>query len=214
MTGKADFRNSFSGGTAASLAGVMLAPAFAYRDGRVVSERSAKRLRSFDVGGGEQSTAVTIGSSEHFALPNVYPSLREVEAYLGWFGPLSRALQGMSLLGEIPGARAGADALARRFVKGSTGGPGPEARAKTRSLVVAEAYDSSDRMLERVQLDGPNGYTFTGDILAWGAQHAAEHGFEATGALGPVEAFGLRALEAGCAEAGLNERATAKTEAG
>ena len=64
-------------------------------------------------------------------------------------------------------------------------------------------------MINRVELRGPNGYTFTGEILAWGAQHAADHGLQGTGALGPVEAFGLRTLEAGCAEIGLREGGTA-----
>ena len=40
-----------SGGTAASVAGVMMAPSFAYRDGRVVTERSAKRVASFEARG-------------------------------------------------------------------------------------------------------------------------------------------------------------------
>jgi hypothetical protein len=88
-------------------------------------------------------------------------------------------------------------------VKGSTGGPGPEARAKSGSLIVAEAEDASGSVIERVELRGPNGYTFTGEILAWGAMQAAEHGVTGPGALGPVEAFGLRELEAACAEIGL-----------
>jgi len=93
-------------------------------------------------------------------------------------------------------------------VKGSTGGPGPEARAKTRSLVVAEAEDAAGSVVERVELRGVNGYTFTGEILAWGASQAAEHGVSGPAALGPVEAFGLRELEAACAQIGLRETAT------
>jgi short subunit dehydrogenase-like uncharacterized protein len=204
MTGKADLRGAMSGGTASSLAGVMLARQFAYRDGRIVTERSAKRVRTFSAGT-KQLTGVSIGCSEHFALPKLHPSLREVDVYLGWFGPASRAMQGFSLLSEIPGAEAASQKLAARFVKGSTGGPDAENRAKTGSLAVAEAYDAAGKLLERVELKGPNGYTFTGDVLAWGAARAAEHGFEATGALGPAEAFGLQALEAGCAEIGLKE---------
>jgi hypothetical protein len=115
-------------------------------------------------------------------------------------------MQAMSMVGEIPGVRAASEKLAARFLKGSTGGPGPEARAKTGSLVIAEVEDASGSMIERVELPGPNGYTFTGDILAWGAQRAAEHGMNGTGALGPVDAFGLSALEAACAELGLAER--------
>jgi hypothetical protein len=68
---------------------------------------------------------------------------------------------------------------------------------------VAEATDEDGHMLARVLMRGPNGYTFTGDIMAWGAQQAASNGLEGVGALGPVDGFGLRTLEAGCAEVGL-----------
>ncbi len=204
ISGGGNLKDAMSGGTAASVAGVMLTPHYAYRDGHLVTERSAKRVHTFDVRG-KHLTGVSIGSSEHLSLPRVYPSLREVDVYLGWFGPASRAMQAMSVLGEVPGVRSGADKLSGRFVKGSTGGPGPEARAKSGSLIVAEAQDTSGALVERVELRGPNGYTFTGDILAWGATHAAQHGLEGTGALGPVEALGLRTLESACAELGLKE---------
>ena len=62
-------------------------------------------MRSFQVGV-KQRDAVSVGSSEHFALPRVAPQLREVNAYLGWFGPLSRPMQVMSL-GTEPAGRGG-----------------------------------------------------------------------------------------------------------
>jgi short subunit dehydrogenase-like uncharacterized protein len=204
LTGGGSIRGAMSGGTAASLAGVLLAPHFGYHDGRIVTERSAKRVRSFHANG-KQFSGVSIGCSEHFALPKLHPSLRDVDVYLGWFGPASRAMQAMALLGEVPGARPASEKLAARFVKGSTRGPGPEKRAKSGSLSVAEARDAAGNVIERVEMRGPNGYTFTGDIIAWGAQQAAERGMNGTGALGPVEAFGLRTLEAACAELGLSE---------
>jgi hypothetical protein len=40
-------------------------------------------------------------------------------------------------------------------------------------------------------------------MLAWGASQAAEGLISGAGALGPVEAFGRQALEAGCEEAGI-----------
>jgi short subunit dehydrogenase-like uncharacterized protein len=202
ISGRASPRESMSGGTFASLTGVVLSPHFAFRGGRIVTERSAKRVRTFESVGGKKLTGVSVGSSEHFALPKTHPSLREVDAYLGWFGPASRAMQVMSLAGELPGVSSGMEKLGRRFVHGSTGGPDENARARTGSLVFAEAYDASGNVLARSELKGPNGYTFTGEMLAWGAHRALEHGVNGTGALGPVEAFGLRELEAGCAEMG------------
>jgi short subunit dehydrogenase-like uncharacterized protein len=195
-----------SGGTRASAAGAMLDSSFAYRGGRIVSERAAKRVRDFDVRG-KQRPAVSVGMSEHFALPRSYPRLREVDTYLGWFGNLSRPMQVqsavLSTVMRVPPARMGAKALVGRLVKGSTGGPGPEERAKSGSYVVAVASDAADRPLAEVRMEGPNGYTYTADMLAWGAIRAAERGLAGKGALGPVEAFGLEGLEAGNAEAGL-----------
>lgn len=203
ITGRASPRNAISGGTMASLTGVVLSPAFAYRDGQLTTERSAKRVHTFTTASGKKLTGVSVGSSEHFALPRIHPTLREVDAYLGWFGPASRAMQAMTIAGEVAVVRKGVEKLGTRFVKGSTGGPDEAARSLTGSLVIAEAFNSSGTLLSRVELKGVNGYTFTGEMLAWGAQRALEHGVHGAGALGPVEAFGLHELEAGCAEIGL-----------
>jgi hypothetical protein len=72
---------------------------------------------------------------------------------------------------------------------------------------VAVAYDSGDRELAQVHVTGVDGYTFTGDFIAWAAAEAAASGFRATGALGPVDAFGLERLEQGVAEAGIRRPA-------
>jgi hypothetical protein len=135
----------------------------------------------------------------------VAPQLREVNVYLGWFGPLARPLQVLSLGLAVPGAPALVRALGERFVKGSTGGPDAGARAKAGSHIVALAYDAAGRELSEVHLTGVDGYTFTGRMLAWGADRAASGGLQGTGALGPVDGFGLVALTDGCRWAGLGE---------
>jgi short subunit dehydrogenase-like uncharacterized protein len=205
-------RASASGGTQATMVASLGDPAFAFRDGRVSSERSAKRVRSFPVGS-KRREAVSVGSSEHFALPRVAPQLREVNAYLGWFGPLSRAMQAMSLGFSLPGASKLVKLAGERLVKGSTGGPDADARAKAGSHVVAVAYDGAGRELAEVHLVGVDGYTFTGRMLAWGAQRAAEGGLQGSGALGPVDGFGLVALTDGCRWAGLDEEKPGSHEA-
>jgi hypothetical protein len=101
----------------------------------------------------------------------------------------------------------GLEALVSRAVKGSTGGPDAAERARSGSHVLATAFDEHDRSLAEVRLAGGNGYDFTAGILAWGAQTAASAGMSGAGALGPVDAFGLDALEAGVREAGI-ERAS------
>ena len=196
-----------SGGTRASAAGASLAPAFSWRTGNLVSERGARRVRRFDLGAGRSAQAISIGSSEHFALPRLGRNVWDVDVYLGWFGPASRAMQvfaaGADLATRIPGVRAGLGALSARMVKGSTGGPDAAARAATRSVIVAEASDAGGRRLNSVRLVGPNGYDLTAGFLAWGAEQAAAGKLRASGALGPVDGFGLDELEAAAADYGL-----------
>ena len=203
-------RGAMSGGTMASGVGATLARSFAFRDGRVVDERAAQRTVSVRAKG-KQRTGISFGGTEHFALPRAHPPLRDVEVSVGWFGPASRPLSvvsaGIGLVTKLPGARGVLQAGAARLVKGSTGGPDEQARAQSASFVAGIAYDARGRELAAVELSGVNGYTFTGRVLAWEAAEAAERGFQATGALGPVDAFGLERLERGVAESGL-ERAS------
>ncbi len=193
-----------SGGTRASLAGALIEPGFVWR-GRIETERGAKRMRTFEAAGKERQ-AMSVAASEHFTLPRIYPNLREVNAYLGWFGKATRALQVSAAMNagfvKIPGAKQGMNALAGR-VKGSTGGPSESDREGTGSAIVAIAYGPGGEELTSVEVRGVNGYEFTGRVLAWGGAQAATSGLEAAGAIGPAEAYGLDTLESGCAEAGL-----------
>jgi short subunit dehydrogenase-like uncharacterized protein len=202
VTGRAGVADAMSGGTRASAAASIATPNFAWRGGRLVTERGARGYRTFDVQG-KARPGITTGSSEHFALPRLAPGLRDVNVYLGWFGPASRPMQRLSLLTQLPLVPQAIGAVTARLVKGSTGGPDAAARAALGSHVQAIAYDAAGRTLARVVLEGPNGYTLTGALLAWGASRARGHGLGGTGALGPVDAFGLEELEAGCAAAGL-----------
>jgi short subunit dehydrogenase-like uncharacterized protein len=197
-------------GTQASLAGASLEPAFVWRAG-IRTERPAARVRSFEVAG-RRRRAISAGSCEHFALPRLHPQLREVNTYLGYIVRTPRALQVLSALGagagRVPGVRALAQALARRFAKGSTNGPDAKTRAKTGSHIVAITYDATGAELTEVHVSGINGYEFTGRILAWGASRAAAGEMSGVGAVGPVDAFGLEELETGCAEAGIKRSRT------
>lgn len=196
-----------SGGTRASMAGMVFEPGFALRGGRVVAERMGARLHTFEVDG-RPHTGVSVPGSEHFALTRSYPRLREAGVYLGM--PAAAAARGMQATTLLTGAltrmtpvkRLVDNALAR-IVKGSTGGPGPESRARTRTWAVAEVSDASGRVLASVTLTGGDPYDFTAAILAWGAQTALDGGLLGTGALGPVDAFGLDTLTAAAEAAGL-----------
>ena len=199
-------RGGFSSGTLASGAGLLLEAGFAWRDGRLRRERTARRVRSFRVGGRDRP-AVSYAGSEHYTLPRLAPGLREVEVYLGWFGRRSRAVQAFSAVGaplsRLPGVRPLTRAATGPLSRRTGQGPDDATRRAGRSLVVAIAADDQGREVARVQLQGPDPYTLTGRLLAWGATHAAGSGLPGTGALGPVDAFGLAALQAGAATAGL-----------
>ncbi len=199
--------SGMSGGTRASAAGIALEPSFAWRKGRLVTERGAKEIRSFDIGGGRSATGVSVGGSEQFALPHIEPQLHDVGVYLAWFGSMTKPMQlfsaGGALATKVPGVRAGIGALSSRFVTGSTGGPDAAARSGSRSIVCAVTYDRAGKQLSSVRLSGPNGYDLTASFLAWGAEQVASGKVSATGALGPVQAFGLDVLAAAAADYGL-----------
>jgi short subunit dehydrogenase-like uncharacterized protein len=196
----------FSSGTLASGAGLLLEPGFAWRDGRLRRERIARRVRSFRIGGRDR-LGVSYAGSEHYALPRLAPGLREVDVYLGWFGRRSRAVRAFSAVGaplaHLPGVRPLTRAATGRLSRRTGQGPTEAARLAGRSLVVAIAADDHGQEVARVQLQGPDPYTLTARLLAWAATHAAGGGLQGTGALGPVDAFGLATLQAGATTAGL-----------
>jgi hypothetical protein len=163
--------------------------------------RPVERVRSFNVSG-KRRDAISVGGAEHYALPRSYPGLSEVNVYLGWFGPLARPLQAGAYAGQyvnrIPLAR-----TTMRFWGEKAAGllSGPEAGTTPggASWIAAAAYDESGVQLSEVQLTGADGYAFTASFLAWAAQQPVS----GAGALGPVQAYGLEALERGMTLAGM-----------
>src|SRR3954454_202081 len=142
-----------SGGTRASAAGIMLEPGYSFRGGRIATERGGAHVRSFEVNGRERP-ALSVASTEAFSLPRVHQAVRDVSVYLAAFGSATRAMAAFSLLGKVPGVRPGLGAAARRFVKGSTGGPDAEERAKSRTHSLAVAAIAAGAPLDRVLLEG------------------------------------------------------------
>jgi short subunit dehydrogenase-like uncharacterized protein len=213
---RGNIRKGTSAGTRASVAGVLLEPGYAFRGGRIVSERTAAHVVSFEIDG-KRRPGFSIGSSEQFALPRLRPGTAEadsaagqapltgVDVYLGWFGGASRLVHYASALaaplGRTAGVRRVLDSQARRIQR-SRAQPG--AGQSIRSDVVAVAGDAGGRTLAAVHLTGGDPYSFTAPVLAWAAGAAAAQGVRPAGALGPVEAFGLGSLESACADAGFS----------
>ncbi len=197
-----------SSGTRATVALAATDPAHLREGGRMVEEPSFRRVRDF----GEPSkprSAGLVGGTEALALPTSFPELTDVVAYLGWFGPATKALQAASYatsaIEKVPAIgralRSGSDKLAARTGEG----PDAAARAEAKMSAVGIASDADGRELARVQLAGRDMYGFTAATMAWAAGRLAAGEASGSGALGPVDAFGLDALQAACAEAGLAE---------
>lgn len=193
---------ALSGGTLASAVGVLGAPGYAWRGGRLVQETPGRHHRAYQVRGRAQG-GLSVAGSEHLALPRLAPGLRDVFVHLGWFGPAARPVQALSQLTRLPVVPQLVEAACSRLLRGSKGGPDEAARRRSGTHVQALASDDAGRELARVVLEGPNPYTLTGDLLAWAAVRAREGGLRDVGALGPVDAFGLDALVGGAAGAGL-----------
>lgn len=195
---------AFSRGTLASLVGIVTEPVFSWRDGIRVEPPGA-RMRTFPVAGKDRP-ALSIGATEHYALPRLQPGLGEVDVYLGWFGPATRVApvvsRGLGLATKVPGVRVLADWVGELATRRVAAEPDPAVLARSRSHFVGQAF-AGDEMLAEVRLVAGDPYRLTAELLAWGAERVARHGVSGSGALGPVDAFGLDVLEAGCAEAGL-----------
>lgn len=194
FVGGGELLRGLSPGTLDSIAGVAAMPMYTF-SGRVHEERRM-RVRDFQVAG-RSRTALSVGASEHFALPPAYPALYEVNVYLGWFGRATR------MVAMLPRGRMGR--LGARAVLGPMAGLARRRRGGKSTLtsrIVAVAYDTEGTLLTDVHLSGGDPYEFTAGILSWGACQAM-HGMVESGALGPVGAFGLSELEVGCAMAGI-----------
>jgi short subunit dehydrogenase-like uncharacterized protein len=194
-----------SAGTRASALGMVLEPMYGFRHGRILREHG--RTRTFSVNG-RRRHGLSVGASEHFALPRTHSGLREVNVYLGWLGGLTRAAGVLSratpFIAAIPGVKRVTEAVADRVIQSANRDDSAASGDGISSQIVAEAYDQGGRRLSSVELRGGDPYDFTARALAWAATTAATGGVTAQGAVGPVEAFGLETLTRGCAEAGLH----------
>lgn len=199
---------AFSGsqGTRASSRVSLADPGMVYRSGTLVEEYSGMDVASFPVEGVERP-ALSVPGSEHYSLPRLFPHLTDVRVFLGWFGDRTRALHWFARVQaaamKVPGVRPLVRTLVQRNAHSEGEGPAAEARAASRSHIIAEASDATGAILSRTRMTGVDGYDFTAAILAWMAERVLEDGVHGAGALGPVEAFGLDPLIEGCREAGL-----------
>lgn len=195
---------AMSSGTRATLMQLMGEPLVALRNGGVVTTGGG--VSSFDLGDGVRQ-ALMVGASEIFALPRLDPRVRDISVYLGWMGrwsstvnvggTLVRGAMAVPVLGDL--MKSGL----RRASTATGTGPDRQERQGSASVAAARTMDGVGRALSSARVEGPNGYDLTAELLAWGAAMLLMRNESAVGALGPVDAFGFEALEAGCADIGL-----------
>jgi short subunit dehydrogenase-like uncharacterized protein len=196
-----------SRGSFRSAIGLLTEQSFTWRGG-IRLEPTASRTPTYTVGG-LACSAIALGATEHYALPRLAgpEGLPEVDVYFGTLGALPRVAQLSSrllpALLALPGARTLARRIGELALPWVAKRPDPTALARIGSHVIGTAYDVSGAELAQVRLMSGDPYGLTANLLAWGAQRAAEHGVSGSGALGPVAAFGLDALVAAAAEVGL-----------
>jgi len=105
--------------------------------------------------------------TEHWTLPRLEPSVTQIDVYIAY--PTPEPLTGA--------------------------GPSEASRSRNQQLVSARAYDAAGDEIAGARIVAGNGYDYTGHVLAWAAETALTSGVRGTGALGPIDAFGLDALE-------------------
>jgi short subunit dehydrogenase-like uncharacterized protein len=196
-----------SGGTAASIASVAAEPSYAWRRGRLVTERAAARVSRFPASGGALA-GFSVGGAEHLFLPRTFARLRDVDVYLGWAGSRSRLVQAASAatgpLSRLPGAPALVDRVTSSLVRGSTGGPSAEDRARVGTRVIAHAVADDGAVLARCELHGPNPYDLTASLLQLAARRLRDgESKPPPGVLGPAELLGVDGFVALGDEVGL-----------
>lgn len=203
LTSKNPGSGALSSGTVASVLRTMLEDAPSLVDGRIVSRPPGRAVRSFPTPDGRR-VACLAGGTEPHALPRLAPSLTDVVVYMGGAAP-ARVLQALSYAAPLLRRRP-LVTLMRRWADAAlvrTGqGPDTAALAASGSLAVAVASDAAGRVVATVSLLGPNAYQITGQLAAWTAGELAQGNVKGSGALGPVDAFGLDRIETACTGAG------------
>jgi len=200
-----------STGTRASIIASAAAPVHARRKGNLVLEPASRHGRAFNLNG-QTKWGTCAGGTEPLSLARLYPRLDEIGVYVSWPGPV-RLMQGFALgfsvalgaLDRLPPGRRAVESLVRAAAKKTGSGPSSESRARVGTQVVAVCSDAAGRPISGVRLQGDvDGYTLSGRTLAWGAASLLAGRQIASGAVGPVEAFGIEECVAALSSAGMS----------
>ncbi|MFL0421657.1 saccharopine dehydrogenase family protein [Micrococcus luteus] len=201
--GELDPRVDLSHGTRQTMVDALTERTITWRGGQLATTGPASRSAVFRVDG-QDRRGVLFGGTESLFLPRMQPGLDEVEVFNGWFParPTQIGAAALGAVGWLPGVARGVQALLRPLA-GDPGGPDAADRARTGSRVGAIARDAAGHVVADVHLSGPNAYTLTGDLMAWGARQLTAGRAREAGVVSPIQAFGLDDFETACAATGL-----------
>jgi short subunit dehydrogenase-like uncharacterized protein len=195
-----------SSGTRATVILTLAGPNPLLRGGTLVRKPFGREVQIFHGGGRPRPAALWCGT-EAFTLPRLTPGLTDVATYVGGPGRVIRPVQAFSYplaaLWRVRLFRRLLDRVAQPALRASGRGPDPAERTQVGTRVLAVVRDGAGRELASARLEGSDPYTFTGKIMAWIAGHLASGTVAVTGALGPVDAFGVDELERAVAAAGI-----------
>ena len=158
---------SLARGTRESLVGVTLDDGHAFRDGaRAHRARRPSACGRSAVKGKPRERDLGRRRRALRAARRPIPRLREVNVYLGWFGPLARADAGRLARRarrrcSVPGVRGALQVAGERLVVAGGRRPRRARRPATLSWIAAEAYDAAGEPLAEVHLAGADAYDFT-----------------------------------------------------
>ena len=197
---------SGSGGTRASLVGASLDDSHAFRDGKLKIVRTAERVRTSRSRTRSARACPSAAPSTSGCPPATPACRRSTSTWAGSARSRGRCRPARWSARSPPGCPACARRSSSRARSSSRSprAPRPARHPDGESRVAAQAYDAAGEPLAEVELAGGNWYAFTADFIAWAARAALAGRVKGTGALGPVEAFGLAELERACAAAGLS----------
>jgi short subunit dehydrogenase-like uncharacterized protein len=201
--------NKPSSGMRASTADVLFEDAHRYVGRRIRRERPAARSRGFEING-RNLDGMSLGGTEPYVVPRLSGTIAEVNVYHGLFGRMGRAAAMAGALNttasRVPVMGSVWSTVVRGVgVPGASGGPTDDERGRARSVAVAETFDAEGDFQHRVRVEGPSPYDLTASLLAWGAGMVVQGALSGSGALGPMEAFGVDALFGGTLAMGLSE---------
>jgi short subunit dehydrogenase-like uncharacterized protein len=183
----------------------LLLPVTTYRDKDLIELRAASSVHAFAMRGRKRNGILASGTEVLF-LPQAYPQLSTIEVYNGWFPTLAHVVKATARFSGAAARRPSGRRLVERInaaTIGPAGGPDAAERARTRTHVVAEITDTHGEIVAETHLEGPSIYDLTGALVAAAAEQLSIGRSQASGVVGPLEAFGSDGLHALCASVGL-----------